>query len=204
VSSEDIRRALKNGQDGDACLFTQLHRDRFIFDHAAQQWHEWTGHSWREDRLQEVLTALDAVTNLYAQEAERTARMRLQAAIGDPPAEKAAASLEKALLRRIRKLQNLQRKRSILTLAAAGKRGLSADGAAWDSNPWLLGCPNGVIDLRGEVSDLGVSLISLRPSAPRCGRVKTFPGQHGFDSCPIFSTVMNRSSPTFKGFSATL
>lgn len=181
ISSAEVYKALKSGQDGDAWLFVQLHRNRFIYDHSAGQWYQWDEHYWREDRIQNTLTAVDAVIDIYSQEARMWAKERLKASQeGRTDDAKHAESLEDAYIRRINELQNLQRKRSILTLAAAGERGLSTDGEAWDRDPWLLGCPNGVVDLRTG---------SFRP-----GRQKDFIKT----CCPTAWKGLDVDAPTWK------
>jgi hypothetical protein len=50
-TSERILKALNANEDGDAHLFIELHRGRFVFDHATGQWYEFPGHFWREDTI---------------------------------------------------------------------------------------------------------------------------------------------------------
>jgi putative DNA primase/helicase len=45
-------------------------------------------------------------------------------------------------------LQTLSRRNHVLTLAGNGENSLAVSGDEWDKNPFLLGCKNGVIDLK--------------------------------------------------------
>lgn len=164
-SSEEILTALFRGQDGDAWLAKHLFKDRFCFDHAANRWYEWRDHFWEEDPLDEVLASLEEVVGIYGEEAERQARLRIEAAKNikkvevdilssnnskNPSLEamKKAEKLEAALLKKIAALQRKTYKKDVLELAAAGRGSLGITGEEWDRDPWLLGCQNGVIYLK--------------------------------------------------------
>ncbi|HQN18497.1 MAG TPA: phage/plasmid primase, P4 family, partial [Syntrophobacteraceae bacterium] len=149
ISDSDLWRAVNSGEDGDAFLFTQVHRDKLVFDHAAGTWYEWQGHYWAEDNVVEHMAAVDAVIDAYGEAAQREAWKRLAASKrNDRKAEEAAEQRENAYLRRVGELQRLHRKRNVLTLAAAGRRSLGITGDEWDQNPWLMACPNGTVDLQ--------------------------------------------------------
>jgi putative DNA primase/helicase len=140
---------LRDQEDGDGRLFVDLHRGRFIFDHAAGTWFKWTGHFWTEDSLNEVMVGIEAVISVYGHQAEKEAWLRLQAErSGDKAKAKLHAGNEDGLMKRVRDLQRLNRKRNVLELAKIGKNGLGISGEEWDRNAWLLGCKNGVLELK--------------------------------------------------------
>jgi putative DNA primase/helicase len=147
--SKAILKALNSNEDGDASLFVELHRGRFLFDHAAGQWYEWAGHFWKEDELNQAMAGLESVIDLYTQEAKRQSweRLKCEKAGQTDKARKYAATGE-ALVKRIRALQSKARKTDVLFLAAVGASSLGITGQEWDRDPWLLCCLNGVIDLR--------------------------------------------------------
>lgn len=154
---------------GDARLFNSLHDGAYTFDHAAATWHKWVGHHWQEDIKAETLSAgLDSVVEKYSEESMRQAWAATVAAKnGRTDEADEHAENQKALLGRIKALQSLSRRRNVLTLAAAGT-GLT--GNEWDSNPWLLGVSNGVIDLKtGEFRD-GRPEDYIRTVAPTAWR----------------------------------
>ncbi len=146
LTSKKVLAALDANEDGDAWMFNQITCNKFVYDHAAAEWFQWEGHQWIQDARHEVMRTLDGVIDIYGKEADRQAWLATKArkAKKNDPANE-HEELRARLLRRIDKLQTLHRKRNVLNLATAGN-GLT-DGE-WDSNPWLLGCKNGVIDLK--------------------------------------------------------
>ena len=149
ISESDLWKAVTSGEDGDAWLLAHIHRGQLVHDHAAGRWFEWLGHYWAEDLSEETIGRIDAVVDAYSEGASRAAWARLKAEkAGNKKKAYEAKEREDAYLGRIGKLQFLHRKRSVLTLAAAGKRSLGITGDEWDRDPWLLACPNGTIDLQ--------------------------------------------------------
>jgi putative DNA primase/helicase len=167
IPSEDILRASASGEDGDAALFVQLYDGVLCFDHSAQSWHIFDGHHWSECRLNEPLAMVEGVIGLYEQEARRQAWLRAKAAREkDTEAGNEAAANESRCLKSIQALQRLNRKRAVLELAAAGSDSLGITGDEWDTNPWLLGCANGVVDLKTGDFRSGRPDDMIRAAAP--------------------------------------
>jgi putative DNA primase/helicase len=138
IPSGDILTAIDRGEDGDAELFTRLHRGRLCFDRSENKWYRWDGHSWKLDAGGSSLAMVAAVIGLYHGE------ILVQAASG----KQAKGPL---LLKRLADLHKLNRKLNVLTLAGIGDGiGLGMNGDEWDSIPGLLGCENGVIELLRE------------------------------------------------------
>ncbi len=99
------------------------------------------------------MAAVSDVIDIYAAEATRQAELKHKATV---EAHKDYAyhhgALENKILKRIGKLHGRQRKENVLTLAAAGDGSLGITGLEWDTDPWVIGCPNGVICLKtGEL-----------------------------------------------------
>jgi putative DNA primase/helicase len=149
LSSEAILRALNSNEDGDAGLFINNNRGRFLYDHAANQWFEWAKHFWKEDVIGRATGALTGVIDLYGTEARRQQWERLKAEkAGHSDRAKKHAANDNALFKRIRALQSKGRKENVLFLARTGGDSLAIRGDEWDRDPWLFCCLNGVIDLR--------------------------------------------------------
>jgi len=149
IPNLDVIKQLHRQEDGDANLFVKLFKDRFVFDHATKTWFQWGCHHWLADRTEEALVAIDQVVALYDREAQQAEwRARQEAKASNNEGQAKAEQLRKTLLGRISALQHIQRKKHVLDLAAAGRERLALSGEEWDSNPWLLGVANGVIDLR--------------------------------------------------------
>ncbi|MGD0230109.1 MAG: phage/plasmid primase, P4 family [Syntrophorhabdales bacterium] len=155
LPSTDILDALGANEDGDARLLVMLHRGRFLYDHAAGRWYTWSKNHWREDLIEEVTRAVDAVVDIYGHEAKRQAweRLKCEKAGRTDEARKHAAT-EEALFKRIRLLQTTARRGNVLALARAGRDRLGITGQEWDLDGWLLPCSNGVVDLHsGEMRE---------------------------------------------------
>jgi putative DNA primase/helicase len=154
IESELIVQALDRNTDGDASLFVDLHRDRFVYDCSAGRWYTWAGHHWSDDLTGESVQAVTNVVEVYETEVKRQVLLRMNAAKDmDREAEAVHRNLENSLVKRIRLLQTLPRKQDVLVLARSGRGTLGIAGNEWDRDPWALVVSNGVIDLKtGELS----------------------------------------------------
>lgn len=154
LSSAFVLGYLRANEDGDARLYVELHRGRFTYDHAAGVWFKFSGHAWQEDRLNEAAERVSAVIDVYGLEVQRQAWLRLQAEkAGNQAKAKTHERNETELLKRVRLLQTLKRKKDVLELARIGADGLGITGEEWDRDGWLLGCRNGVLQLKADVFD---------------------------------------------------
>ena len=147
--SSDIYKALYTKEDGDASLYRIIYKNRLCFDHAGNHWYRWTGHFWELDKVKQAVAAIDEVIDAYAKEADICASKALEATkAGDSDNRKKYEKIEKDLKDRIAQLQHWHRKGNVLNLSAVGEGSLGISGEEWDLNPWLLGCPNGTLDLQ--------------------------------------------------------
>ena len=183
---EEIMKALNSNEDGDAGLFIEVYRGRFCYDHAAGRWYKWTGNYWQEDLVGEATEGINAVIDLYDKAAERQAWQRRQAVnTQNQEAAKKHADHENQLLKRIRALQTVHRKQNVLQLARTGAASLGITGNEWDSGPWLLGCMNGVIDLKTGQHRPGQPEDFIKTIAPHDWR--------GIDeAAPLWETFLNQ------------
>ena len=116
---------------GNAEMFTQLYGDRVRFDHRRGRWLLWGDHHWRED--------IDGAVYRLAKEA---VRQRYLAALSLDDLDERAVQAKFAVAS-----ENRQRLEALLALAR-NELPISNAGDAWDSNEWLLGVSDGVVDLR--------------------------------------------------------
>jgi len=116
---------------GNAELFAEFFGDRVRYDHRRSRWLIWQQHRWQPDT--------DGEINRLGIEAIRR-RMELATHISDQAKRKEA--LKWALSSESRY------KMDAMTKIASNLRPISDSGDSWDSDPWLLGCSNGVVDLR--------------------------------------------------------
>ena len=110
-------------EDEIARQFAESYARRLVFDHTSQRWSTWTGKRWLLDETDSVFFL---VRNFC-----REARLAVEAYRRSPPNQMAkiafAANVEKA---------------------ARSDPRLAVTASVWDTNPWLLGVPGGVVDLR--------------------------------------------------------
>ena len=136
---------------GNAELFARLNRNHLRFDHHRQRWLIWRGHWWAED-----------TDGAVARIAKSVIRRRRQIAFTTTCGDDLEAELRWAMRSEARpKLEAM--------LALAKSEGYLADsGQNWDSDPWLLGVANGVVDLRTCVLRAGrqKDLITMHASVP--------------------------------------
>jgi putative DNA primase/helicase len=116
---------------GAAERFARLHGDDVRYDHRRSRWLHWQSHRWAPDADEEV----KRLALLFARTWQRDALD-----IDEPERRKAALAAAVRLERR-------QALVSMLEFAAALKP-IADAGDGWDRDPWLLGVPNGVVDLR--------------------------------------------------------
>ena len=116
---------------GAAERFARCHGSDVRFDHRRQVWLLWSGHRWSPDADGGILRlAIDFARNWQREALD----------IRDHESRSKVVRFGLRLERR-------DALNSMLSLARAIKP-IAEPGDAWDSDPWLLGVPNGVVDLR--------------------------------------------------------
>jgi len=134
---EELVKALEQEEDGDAHVFATLFKGQVAYDHSQQKsgWHLWNGVFWEQDEI-------NAVINLLRTE---VAAQYVYVAGDLMKSDKPEAA--KAYGKRAERLHTRRRKEHVLW-AAASLPEIALSGEEWDSNPWLLGTVNGVVDLQ--------------------------------------------------------
>lgn len=156
---EFVSSCLNRADEGDAELFALLAQDKFVHDASANAWYHFDGH-WKEDRTGQILCLLpEMLSEEYSvllgrlrRKADDMKEEHSRELASNPDAAKQLAEKAKAmearckfLKERITKLHTYPYATRVLRFAAV-KLGIYGD--TWDSQPHLLGCANGVIDLR--------------------------------------------------------
>ena len=131
-------------EDSVAAAFVERHQDTLRFCHHAGKWYRWTGAVWQRE---ETRLAFDWARNLAR---------RCAASSGEGKAITAAGKAAFA---------------SGVERFVQADRAFAVTSAAWDRDPWLLGTPEGTVDLRtGELrparqEDLISRSTSVAPSS---------------------------------------
>lgn len=130
-----VKAALDAQEYGDAELMAEFYRGKMVYDHAEGAWYLWRGHYWERDKVGIVYRAI----------ARKIAPQYLHAAA--EAAEAGQDDTSKKMAARAAALRNKKRMDNVLSLASR-QDGIALTGDEWDADPWVLGCGNGVIDLR--------------------------------------------------------
>jgi putative DNA primase/helicase len=167
-----------NTDSGNAELFAHLYGPRVRYDHTRRRWLLWRGHHWSPDA--------DAEIHRLARD---LARHRYVTAWDGAP-ERRDAAIKWALRTESRAARD-----SLLALAQA-ERPIADAGTQWDANPWLLGCPNGVVDLRTGLLRPGIQddrVTQITPtayqSAAPCPRWERFIAEVFNDDADLIAFV---------------
>lgn len=157
-----IKDSLFKDEYGDAELLAQLYQGRLCYDHSEKSWYRWAGHAWQRDRTGIVRQLVGG--QVAAQYLQHAALARRDAeAEADEQRATDLRVLEQRLIERAIKLRKLNRVLNILGFAQS-KLGITGD--EWDSDPWLLGVQNGVIDMRSGEFRPGRPEDAIRATAP--------------------------------------
>ena len=143
-------------QDGIAIAFVQRHGQNVRFNHSIGKWFIWKGYYWE---LQETKLAFHWV-RLVCREI----------------AKKAADAEQKSLARGLRKVSTA----AAVEVFAQADPAVAVTQNAFDRNPWLLGTPHGVVDLKtGNIIEakreyLITKITSVSPKKGECNKWKKF------------------------------
>ena len=150
LTDDFVWQCLDAESEGDGILFARLFGDavRYCVDQAT--WYIWDGTIWRRDATQVAFAMVSAVVDCYGELKNSIAFD------GDEEHKKGAAARRSRIDRRIKHLRKPAGRNACLEFAWKG-RALAVNSAAFNADPWKLGVPNGVVDLRTGM------LLAARP-----------------------------------------
>lgn len=122
---------------GNSHYFVDLYGDAIRFDQSRKRWLVWRDHRWEPD-----------AKGRAAEAAQLSARRRLQESIQMPYGTDEEDGARKKALAWALQSEAKTRIEGVLSLARNDSRISVNCAEGWDSNPWAIGVPNGVIDLR--------------------------------------------------------
>lgn len=154
ISSSFVRDCLKMNELGDGLLFRELHRGKFLLNKAMGEWMVWSGHYWDVDTMDLAKSAVEQVVAMYIREAARVSAEIRKCGDNESAKEASFKALRKALNSRVSALRSTRRRNNCLWMAHTCDEALAIHGKEIDRQPWLLACPNKVINLKsGEAHD---------------------------------------------------
>ena len=177
VSSKFVLECLDAEALGDGMLYAEIHKERFVYAKNSGQWYVWDEHTWRRDDLDEAISAVETVAMRYAEEiAIREEEITKAKKTHDDDYISLITKRERAKITRLKKRISSLRKRDgrnncILFAHTNPVNQISITGSEFDLEPYLLGTPNGVINLKtGELEPGRQSdYITKRTSVPYLG-----------------------------------
>lgn len=148
LPADFIRGCLEAESEGDGLLFDRLFADRVRYSVNESAWYVWSGTCWRRDEKRLVFAAISHVVDCYG-------RLLLELAAENQSAtpetaealRRASAKKAQRIERRIKYLRGVAGRNACLEFAWQG-RPVAVNSSAFNADPWKLGVPNGVVDLR--------------------------------------------------------
>jgi len=156
INESFINDCLRANERGDGLLYAYLFEERFVFDTISEEWYEWQGHYWKLDEFFHHANEVEAVAEVYGKAAARLAKPILDAMeAGDKDKIGKLRNLQRDYNKRASRLRSVRGVANCLKFAIKNNpMPLVISGNDFDLDPWLLGCVNGVIDLRnGKLTD---------------------------------------------------
>lgn len=152
ITSKLIRECHGKNELGDAILYAELFRDKFLYSKEMKEWFTWNDHCWKLDKMDSSLAAVEQVALTYAKESQNiyTERCKKIADGANPESEEMEALKSKAdsLLKRTSGLRTAAKRRAACReMAHTMDNPMAISGEEWDNHPMLFACGNGVIDL---------------------------------------------------------
>lgn len=123
---------------GNAEHFAACYKDKLRYDHLRGRWFIWNGCRWKPDDDGEVYRLAKAALRTRRATAEKLDNDKLK---------------EQEIWHALKSESN-SRIKGMLELAQKEAR-LADNGKSWDVDPWLLGCENGILDLRTGKLEVG-------------------------------------------------
>ena len=145
LSSSFVRQCLNANELGDGILYAHLNQNAFLFCQNFNHWIVWNGNHWEMDIMKRSHFAVEKVCEAYLQEISREYDLAKKKN-SDPD-----GALIKNLYQRVKKLRTKAGRNNCMEFSTQCEFPLAIRGDELDTNPWLLACGNGVVDLETGV-----------------------------------------------------
>lgn len=155
LSSLKIKQCLDANYLGDGSLFAALHRGHYCHIKNIDKWLVWRGHYWQLDTMEERYRGVEAVAEIYLKEAGALKKDIDTALASDNKDEaKRLLYLRDKYYKRVERLRSEGGVEGCLGFSHRIADPIAIRGDELDTNPWLVACRNGVLDLRtGKLRD---------------------------------------------------
>ncbi|MFQ5481025.1 MAG: phage/plasmid primase, P4 family [Thermodesulfobacteriota bacterium] len=149
IDTKFIRRCHIENERGDGALFAALHAGEFVYEAMGGVWYYWGGHHWRQDDLGYASVATKNVADTYLNEGKALSKSIKRAQkTGSKDLLADIKSEQARYYSRTKRLNTKRGAQNCLFWAHNIDKGLAINGEEFDRDPMLLGCSNGVLELR--------------------------------------------------------
>mgnify|MGYP006291284529 CR=1 FL=1 len=128
--------SITNTDTGNARRLVNLHGENIRYVHEAKQWHVWNGLCWELDTTNKVMQYTGTVADQIRREAFNL-----------DTTDESNQKHQVQLVKWANSSLDERRRQSMMRLAAA-EPSMTVSVQKFDSDPWLLNCKNGTLDLR--------------------------------------------------------
>lgn len=149
IRSAFVRQCLRANELGDGLLYAALLRNRCLYNNFYHEWLWWTGHRWARDEMGYASAAVEEVVRrLFEEIDEVNKEITWNQEKKDTVRTAHLQSLKDTIHKRISRLRTDRGRTACLKFARTNQDPLAISGHELDVNPWLIACPNGVVDVR--------------------------------------------------------
>lgn len=179
-----IKQCLQANELGDGTLFAALHAGKYLYNKTTDKWLVWRGHHWEYDTMEERFHAVEAVAEAYLKEAAAITEDMKEMGEDKDAEKKQLKSLRDEYYKRVKRLRSGSGATNCLQYSHRIEDPIAIRGDELDTNPWLVACTNGVLDLRTG---------KLRDGRPGDHLLKYSPHEwRGIDApCPAFEAFLD-------------
>lgn len=136
-------------EKGDGLLHSALFRDRLTYVPESKAWYRWAGHHWEPTHIHLVEASVEQVGDKYREIGAHYEQLEKEAKeSGDHERAANLGAKAELLYKRAKFLNSARGVNACVKFTLANQNPLISRPDVWDTDPWLLGVANGVVDLR--------------------------------------------------------
>lgn len=149
IPSRYVEECMAANELGDGLLYASLLKDRLIYNATSSEWMRWLGHHWKRDIHDGALASVENVVDRLLEETSHiTEQINWSIKKKEDDIKARLERYKDRIYKRISRLRTDRGRNACLKFARSCNDPLTIEGGDFDLHPWLLGCANGVIDLR--------------------------------------------------------
>lgn len=156
VTPDFVAKCARFSEKGDGILHSALYQGKYVHVPELKTWFAWAGHNWEQTHIHDVEASVEDVGTKYKEVAAHYRKEAQQAKDADDKATaERLSSAADQMDKRASALNSSRGVNACIKFTLSNKTDpLIARPDVWDTDPFLLGVANGVVDLRtGELRD---------------------------------------------------